>query len=73
MDGDATISLRQVENTLTLPIDAVRQDKDGTYVLIKSGDNQILTKKTVKIGIETDTNVEILEGLSENDQIVVSK
>jgi len=73
MDGDAVISLRQVENTLTIPADAVRQDKDESYVLIKSGDNQILTKKTVKIGIETDTTVEILEGLSENDQVVISK
>lgn len=73
MDGDAVISLRQVENTLTLPADAVRQDKDQAYVLIKSDDNQILTKKTVKIGIETDDTIEILEGLSENDQIVISK
>ena len=73
MDGDATISLRQVENTLTLPVEAVRQDKDEAYVFIKSGDNQILTKKTVKIGIETDDTIEILEGLSENDQVVISK
>lgn len=73
MDGDAVISLRQVENALTLPADAVRQDKDETYVLIKTADNQILTKKTVKTGIETDDTIEILEGLSENDQVVISK
>lgn len=73
MDGDAIISLRQVENTLTLPANAVRQDKDEAYVFIKSGDDQILTKKTVKIGIETDDTIEILEGLSENDQVVISK
>ena len=74
MDGDAVISLREVENALTLPIDAIHQDKDEPYVLIKSNDNnQTLTKKNIKIGIETDTTVEILEGLTENDQIVVSK
>lgn len=73
MDGDAVISLRQVDNILTLPPDAIRQDKNETYVLIKSSDSQILTKKTVKVGIETDDAVEILEGLSENDQVVVSK
>jgi len=73
MDGDAIISLRQVDNTLTLPSDAVRQDKNEPYVLVKSGDSEVLTKKNVKIGIETDTTVEILEGLSENDQVVISK
>lgn len=73
MDGDAVISLRQVDNALTLPPDAIRQNKDENYVLIKSGDSQTLIKKTVKIGIETDDAVEILEGLSENDQVVVSK
>jgi RND family efflux transporter MFP subunit len=73
MDGDAVISLNEVSNALTVPIDAIHQDNDQTYVLIKSGDNQILTKKTIKTGIETDTTVEILEGLSENDQIVISK
>jgi len=73
MDGDAVISLKEIPNSLTLPIDAIRQDKDEPYVFIKSGDNQVLTKKIVKIGIETDTTVEILEGLSENDQVVISK
>lgn len=73
MDGDAVISIREVENALTLPIDAIHQDKDEPYVFIKSNDNQVLTKKNIKIGIETDTTVEILEGLTENDQIVVSK
>ncbi len=73
MDGDAVISLKEISDALTLPIDAVHEDKDQPYVFIKSNDNQILTKKTIKTGIETDTTVEILEGLSENDQVVISK
>ena len=72
MEGDATISLRQVENTLTLPIDAIHQESDTPYVFIKDINNQLI-KKEIKVGIETDTTVEILEGLSENDQIVISK
>jgi len=73
MDGDAVISLKEIPNSLTLPIDAVHQDKEEPYVFIKSGDDQILTKKSIKTGLETDTTVEILEGLSENDQVVISK
>ena len=73
MDGDALISLKEIPNSLTLPIEAIRQDEDQPYVFVKSNDNQPLIKKTIKTGIETDTTVEILEGLSENDQVVVSK
>lgn len=73
MDGDALISLKEIPNGLTLPIEAIRQDEDQPYVFVKPNDNQPLIKKTIKTGIETDTTVEILEGLSENDQVVVSK
>jgi len=73
MDGDAIISLKEIPNSLTLPIDAVRQDKDEPYVFVKSNDSQTLVKKSIKTGIETDNTVEILEGLSENDQVVISK
>jgi len=73
MDGDAIISLRKVENSLTIPIEAVGQDKDQSFVLLKLDNQKELVKKNVTTGIETDTTIEILEGLSENDQVVISK
>jgi len=72
MDGDAIISLKEVDNAITIPIDALHTDDDQTYVLTKT-DGLNLTKKYIKTGIETDTTVEVLEGLTENDQIVTSK
>ena len=73
MDGDAVISLKEVENALTIPIDTLHQDGDKVYVLVKETEKPELTKKYIKTGIETDNIVEVLEGLSENDQIVISK
>jgi RND family efflux transporter MFP subunit len=73
MDGDAVISLRQDDNALTIPIDTLQQDNDQVYVLVKESNSSTLVKKNVKTGIETDTTVEILEGLSDNDQIVLNK
>ena len=73
MDGDAIISLRQMDNSLTIPIEALNEDEDQPYVFIKLPNENNLVKKNVTTGIETDTTIEILEGLSENDQIVVSK
>ncbi len=73
MDGDTVISLKEVDNALTIPSEALHQEENQTYVLVKENNSSNLTKKYIKIGIETDTSVEILEGLSENDQVVVSK
>lgn len=73
MDGDVIISLKEDQNALTIPIDAIHQENDQYYVLVKEGDSLNLIKKYLKTGIETDTTVEILEGLSENDQIVITK
>jgi len=73
MDGDVSISLKISENALTIPTETIHQENDQYYVLVKESDKTNLTKKYIKTGIETDTTVEILEGLSENDQIVVAK
>lgn len=73
MDGDVIIKLKQSDNTLTIPLDSLHQEETNSYVLIKQTDSNILEKKYVKTGIETDNKIEILEGLSENDQVVISK
>ncbi|MDD2224997.1 MAG: efflux RND transporter periplasmic adaptor subunit [Candidatus Shapirobacteria bacterium] len=73
MDGDAVISLKEVENALTVPVESLHQENGQIYVFVKENDNTNMSKKYIKTGIETDTFVEILEGLSENDQIVITK
>jgi len=73
MDGDVSIPLKISENALTIPTETIHQENDQYYVLVKESDKPNLTKKYIKTGIETDTTIEILEGLSENDQIVVTK
>lgn len=72
MDGDALITLAESKNTLVLPIEAVLEEKGQKYVLTKDENNKII-KKNVKTGVENDTDVEILEGLSENDQILIKQ
>ncbi|HEX8923789.1 MAG TPA: efflux RND transporter periplasmic adaptor subunit [Patescibacteria group bacterium] len=74
MDGDAHILLSEVKDAFTVPSDAVQESTDGSkFVYIKSPDSAKLVKRTVKTGIETDTDAQILEGLTANDQVVVQK
>jgi len=73
MDGDAVISLREVENALIIPVESLHQENGQIYVFVKENNSTNMSKKYIKTGIETDTFIEILEGLSENDQIVIAK
>ena len=66
------IKIKTIDNALTIPIEAIHQEGNQSYVLVKDNNN-LLIKKDIKTGIETDTTIEILEGLSENDQIVIAK
>lgn len=71
MDGDAKIELNESQDALTISTDAVNDDNGQKYVYLK--EDKKLVRRNVTIGIETDTNTEIKEGITQNDQIVVIK
>lgn len=72
MDGDAKIILSEVKNVVTLPLEAIYTDNGIKYVLVKTDDNKII-KKEIKTGIESDTDVEITEGLNDNESVIIKK
>jgi len=70
MTARAEIMGRESKDALVIPVTALRSDVTGSYVYVKDGND--VTKVYVKTGITTDKEVEIISGLNENDQIVVS-
>lgn len=70
MDGNITLVLEEAENTLTVPVDSLYQENDQYFLWIKSNTGN-LEKRSVKIGIENDEDVQILEGLSPDEQVVI--
>ncbi len=72
MEGDATLVLHQEENALTIPIDALNQEDDKNFIWLKTSEGK-LEKKYVTIGVENDDEVQITEGLSPDEQIVIKK
>jgi len=71
MDGDVAILIKDKTDVLTIPIEAINDDNGQIYVWLKINDK--IERRDVKTGIETDTKVEILEGLNQNDQVVIKK
>jgi macrolide-specific efflux system membrane fusion protein len=59
------------ENILTLPVDAIKNDKDGTYVMVRDRGKKEPQRRAVIAGITDDARVEIVSGLTSEDTIVV--
>lgn len=71
LNGTATIVLSEKANILTLPIEAVTEELDRSYVLVKN--NGDVTEVDVKLGISDNNYIEILSGLNEGDKVVIEK
>ena len=71
MDGDSNIVLSSAENTLTIPTDAVNDDNGQAFVYLKS--DKELIRRDITTGIENDTTTQVTQGLTVNDQVVVTQ
>ncbi len=70
MDGDAQITIGEKNNVLLLPKRALLRDENGPYIFIKDGIWR--QKKRIKLGEFDGTDWEILEGLRENEPVLVN-
>lgn len=56
-------------NALSIPITAVKADKEGAYVMVRTGEGKT-EKRAIKTGITVEDYVEVLEGLEEGEKII---
>jgi RND family efflux transporter MFP subunit len=69
MNGDVEIETKRIDNALVVPIEAVRE-KDGINFVWLPGKTP--TRKNVKVGANNDTYTQILAGLDQNNQVIIS-
>lgn len=70
-DVDVEILLDKRENILKIPAEAIRSDKEGksyTYIMVE---NKAI-EKAIKLGLQSDMEVEIIEGLNEGDKVILN-
>ncbi|MGL4570683.1 MAG: efflux RND transporter periplasmic adaptor subunit [Clostridium sp.] len=66
MTGTSTITTDKKDNILYVPIDAINQNDNGdTYIIVPSTEKE----QFVTTGIHNDDSIEIIEGLSEGDEV----
>ncbi len=66
MNGNAEIILSVAKNVLTVPISSIYND---TYVYVAI--NKSYIKRKVSLGLESDTDVQILSGLTGGEKVVL--
>lgn len=71
MYADVTIFADTKMNVLSIPTEALIRSSQGNYVIVSIGKGQFEIR-TVAVGIESGERVEILAGLKEGEQVVIS-
>jgi RND family efflux transporter MFP subunit len=69
--AQATITLEQKNNAISLPLQALNQQNGQTTVLVVDSSNKVESRPVV-LGIQTATDAEIVSGLKEGETVIVS-
>ena len=69
--AEAELHLDRKDNIPCVPVQALSHRGDKTTVLVVNADG-ILEQRPVEIGLETSSDAEIVSGLNEGEQVVVS-
>jgi RND family efflux transporter MFP subunit len=69
--AEAEVGLDQKDNVPTVPLQAVSHQGNKTTVFVVNRNGEV-EERTVELGLQTTTDAEVLSGLSEGEQGVVS-
>lgn len=69
MNADIDLILEEKQDTLTVPVETIKQRDSKIYVEVLEGE----VKKEIEIntGIESEDNIEVIEGLSPGDKVII--
>lgn len=71
MSANISVIEDKKEGILIIPVEAVKQDKDGSYVLLGNDNGRRPVKRGVKLGISDGVNTEVVSGLTAEDKILI--
>jgi len=69
--AEATLTLDRIGDALVVPLQAVNQEGDRANVMVVDQANKI-QERQIALGIQTDSYAEVLTGVREGEQVVVS-
>jgi HlyD family secretion protein len=73
MNANCQFLTLQKEDVLVIPAPAVRQEDGVSYVLIKTDNENQPARREVVLGEEGDQGIEVVDGLSEGEEVVTAE
>lgn len=70
MDARLDIYTQKAENALLIPVEAINADREGDFLYVV--EDGIVVRKAIVCGISSDTYTEVLEGITEEDQVILT-
>ncbi|MDL2324835.1 efflux RND transporter periplasmic adaptor subunit [Ruminococcaceae bacterium OttesenSCG-928-A16] len=70
LEASVEIATGEAANVVIIPISAANTDVDGTYCFIV--ENGVAHRRTITLGLSSDTMVEVTEGLQEGDEVILA-
>ncbi len=72
MSANIDFIVESKTNVLLLPLKAVEKKEKGAFVMVQNGNGQKWLERNVVLGLSDEKNVEILSGLTESDEVVLT-
>jgi len=69
--ADAELTLEHKESIPTIPLQAINHEGSKTTVLVVNANDQV-EDRPINLGLQTSTDAEVVSGLQEGEQVVVS-
>ena len=70
LDAKLTVHTNSAQDTLLIPVEAINADKNGDFLYVI--ENGMVVKRAITCGISSDEYTEVLDGITEEDQIIVN-
>ncbi len=71
MSANVDITQTSKDNTLIIPLEALEQDNQGSFVLLSQGKGGKPVVRRVKLGISDSRNAEVISGLCAQDSVLI--
>ncbi|MCM1044873.1 MAG: efflux RND transporter periplasmic adaptor subunit [Candidatus Gastranaerophilales bacterium] len=70
MDARLDIYTQKADNALLIPVEAINADREGDFLYVV--EDGVVVRRSIVCGISSDTYTEVLEGITEEDQIILT-
>jgi HlyD family secretion protein len=71
LSASADVHLRRLENVVIAPREALEQEGDGWFVLVRNAAQNAFERRPVKIDTQTDTKAVIANGLHPGEEVAL--